>query len=110
MASAAGVMFEYNKNSKVISGHRKSAAHAKIVQKLQDRTLEEEFEEIRKCTESANNAAMQVTVRMMRTVYMEVQDNVPFHRHDMIVQMQKLNDAKPGIHQTDHRSEIRMVI
>jgi hypothetical protein len=51
----------------------------------------------------------EVTSRLIRTVYFEVINNVPFDSHDSTVIMQKKNGAVLGSHHSNARSAIRMM-
>lgn len=86
--------------------------HIDIIQRLQQikkDSLRQEFRNINKGLEAADSGVLEVTARMIRTVYVEVKSNIPFTAHRNIVLLQKENNAAMGYHHFDRSGVTRMV-
>ena len=98
------------KESCVRSGR---TVHSIILGKLrtsQSTQLTTEFEQVQMTARETNRGRLKVTSDMLRTVYPEVNVNVPFSSHPIIVKLQKLNDLNLGTHHHDINAAKRMAL
>lgn len=60
--------------------------------------LRTDFEQIQRVEETKNDGALEITTKMIRTVFIAVKKNIPFDSHKALVLLQELNGIKMGYH------------
>lgn len=60
--------------------------------------MRKDFEEIQRKEETKNEGVLEITSKMMRTVYMEIKKNIPFDSHLSLVLLQEINGIDMGFH------------
>lgn len=114
IAYEAGVLFESKKkNQEALSDHAKSKAHLNVISKLQESAAKKQrssFLQDERTEETKNNKYLEVTARIIRTVYVINKLSLPFSDHTALVSLQKLNGINMGNHHFERTSCMRMTI
>ena len=113
MSKEEGVLRKTRKkNTDEIRDHGSSETHTKILQLLKEEELQNlpaMFDRVQQSNEEQENHLLQVTMRMMRTVFVETVSNLPFLSHHAYVILQEQNGIDMGYHHYDRMSAARMV-
>lgn len=99
------------KNREVINNHNINPTHNTIIQTLQQKkkdAIEIEFKNIQH-SEAEREHDLQITARIMRTVYVEVKRNIPFDSHSDMVALQEMNGINMGYHDRDTMSAVKVM-
>lgn len=114
VANKEGVLHNNKKkNQETIGEHAKSMSHSNVVKNLQlnsAKKLRESFFRDEQKEELANNKYLEVTSRIIRTVYVINKLSLPFSDHNAFVELQKLNGINMGFHHYDRTACTRMTI
>lgn len=84
-----------------VSEHAKSKAHANVISELQSmasKKLRSNFLRDEQKEEKKDNKYLEVTARIIRTVYVVNKLSLPFSDHTALVTLQKLNGLNMGSH------------
>ncbi|MCP4485840.1 MAG: hypothetical protein GY820_00715 [Gammaproteobacteria bacterium] len=113
LATAEGFFTDNGKllNRRIME-HSKSTIHLSAIQEMKESfksNLETYITQFRQAEHEKVAALQSATERMIRTIYTEVQTNIPFDSHRFIVSLQKLNGIDMGVHHYERRSATRMV-
>lgn len=98
-------------NREIIQKHSNIPGHKAIIDKLmllKKETLPQDFQNIQIQEQEANNHYLEVTMRMFRTVYIEIKRNIPFEAHSALVDLQKFNGIDMGFHHFSRKSATTM--
>jgi hypothetical protein len=104
-----GVLKKKEKNREMIQKHAKIASHKAVIDKLIMRKkakLPKDFERIQAIEAEKQDHVLEVTMRMFRTVFVELKKNIPFEAHSALVQLQTLNGINMGFHYFSRKSSM----
>lgn len=93
-------------NRELIKKHSTIPGHKAIIDKLI--ALKKDFQNIQIDQQKQNNNYLEVTMRMFRTVFIEVKRNIPFDAHNALVDLQILNGLDMGFHHFSRKSATTM--
>lgn len=112
LAFQSGVLYDnYKKNQDSIAEHTRSISHANIISNLQNIAAKRQRSSFlidEQIEESRNEKYLEVTARMIRTVYVVNKLSLPFSDHRALVTLQKLNGLNLGYHHYERSSCTRM--
>lgn len=101
------------KNQETISEHAKSVGHTNIISSLQAQSAKKQrnnFLMNEQKEENANDKYLEITSRMIRTVYVINKLSLPFSDHTALVMLQKLNGLNMGYHHYERTACTAMTI
>lgn len=101
------------RNQQTISEHANSTSHANIISNLQTRSVKKQRESFfndERSEENANDKYLEVTSRMIRTVFVINKLSLPFSDHSSLVTLQKLNGLNMGFHHYERFGCAKMTI
>ncbi|XP_031639159.1 E3 SUMO-protein ligase KIAA1586-like, partial [Contarinia nasturtii] len=100
-----GVLFDTKKkNQETLSEHAKSKAHANVISKLQQDAAKKQrtsFLQGEEAEETKDNNYLEVTARIIRTVFVINKLSLPFSDHAALISLQQLNGLSMGWHHFD---------
>lgn len=104
-----------DKNLQALNAHQDSNTHKQVVAYLLDgsnkrQRVDKMCAAVEERTSKELDQQRTATMRMMLTVYAELKSNIPMNAHEYIVELQKLNSAKLGVHHGNRRSGQRMAL
>lgn len=102
VANENGVLHNSKKkNQETINEHASSVSHTNIISNLQAQSAKKQRESFfndERLEENANGKYLEVTSRMIRTVFVINKMSLPFSDHSSLVTLQKLNGLNMGFH------------
>lgn len=102
LASDEGILYPtYKRNQEILSLHPKSVTHLNIIENLQARVSKKQRRSVfddEVIEENKNEKYLEITARMIRTVYVLNKLSLPFSDHSALVTLQKLNGLNMGFH------------
>lgn len=109
--SAGQLKKTLEKNRDVIMEHGRSKSHLSVIEILQkqaQKRLRTDFEQIQQTEDSQDNKYLEITSRMIRTVYVINKLTMSFSSHGGMVLLQKANGIDMGYHHYERTSCFRM--
>lgn len=114
IANEFGILFDTKKkNQEALSEHAKSKAHANVISKLQQnsaRNQRKRFLQDEHSEETKDKNYLEITARVIRTVYVINKLSLPFSDHTALVTLQNLNGLDMGIHHFERTSCARITL
>lgn len=111
LAVESGVLKDTKEQNNYVLGRHEHTSHKTVVEMLQKQAQEKlrtDFEKIRRKEASRDDHLLEITSRMMRTVYVINKLTISFSSHEGIVLLQKLNGLEMGHHHYERTSCTRM--
>lgn len=100
-----------DKNRETILGHSSTNGHLTIIdllRKTAHKRIRQDLENIRELEEKKDSKALEITSKMIRTVYVINKLTMSFSSHGGIVTLQKINGIDMGYHHYERTSCMRM--
>lgn len=94
-------------NRELIKKHANIPGHKAVIDKLiikKKESLPKEFERIQNEESEKQDHLLEITMRMFRTVFVELKKNIPFEAHSAIVDLQIANGINMGYHHFSRKS------
>lgn len=114
VANKEGVLHNSKKkNQETIAEHGKSLSHTTIISNLKARAFKKQrttFFNEQRTDEQRNDKYLEVTSRMIRTVFIVNKLSLPFSDHNALVTLQKINGLEMGHHHYDRTACTSMTI
>lgn len=114
LAFEKGSLYDtYKKNQEVINDLAKSISHTNIISNLQAKASKKQrssYFQDEQAEEKKDNKFLEITARMIRSVYALNKLSLPFSDHQHLITLQKLNGLNMGYHHFERTSCARMTI
>lgn len=112
LANEEGALYNtLDRNREIIIGHGSIKGHLSVIEILKSqkkKRMRMDFENIREREENEDERILEITSKMLRTVYVLNKLTMPFSSHTGLVTLQELNRIDMGYHHYDRSGCTRM--